>query len=400
MTHSRRPTYVPPEVEAIVIEAVREGYPAHRLVEEGHADNVRSAQRWMQGVRTDNYTTETSPGHPYTKPQTDNIITVQKKLLETQDKFRALLGRYAQSPEGVHGVSTGDEHVPDENPVYVELACLVGGAWLSGQTNQLHVKMGDTADFKDESTYRSMPAHFMRPGHPVIADPMTLTMLHMDNLHRNYKSAMPDASTVEISANHTKRFFYHVSQTLHADWSALGFLNYLDEMGVMFLGPDEDRVILRADKNNQNGFKLLHGDHARGQAGQSIAQTMLADGFVHEVTAQVHVHRSAEYSKSRGDGSVSTGFEIGHLCNSEPWYTRANQNWQSGMAVWWYHPTDFSIPVEFHNIKFRKTGTYMSALLMGNEYRVKIPQTQIAITRTLKGDFRPLRQRSKKESAA
>lgn len=218
-----------------------------------------------------------------------------------------------------------------------------------------------------------LPLHLRLPDAPLV-DPMTFTMSHFDSVQYGWNQVGAKVQLM-LMGNHDVRFFKYLYR--HADalmeYDAIRLAKDLQKAGVLWLGVDEDRILLRRDVElGLYDFKVLHGTYARKWATVAVRAEAEADMYIWD-TVQFHVHRVNEHVHTMGDGRMIRLFEGGCLCHLQPHWSKTTKNWQQGIHLAAYHPTDLSQPAEYHNLLFRRDGQHLTAVLDGMEYRVKIP---------------------------
>lgn len=360
------------------------------LFYEGIASSRRNAQNWVKAYKENNYTTFTSYGHTYTQPDDyDPATALQDMVRSQQNVFSNLWRDLKENGEEVALSLTTDWHLPDHNPVALELCRLVTQAWFSGEDNVLHLNAGDMWDFPTISRHQNnVPFWLLYPGCSSPGDYMMLTMHAFEEEMKAWADVGP---TVMITGNHDVRFIRHVFQAapLVAAWGIQQFVEQVARTGLTWMGNGFGKIVFR-DHMDMAGIEILHGEFARKGAGNSIRAQAEADGMVYGTYIQGHVHRVGQWTRSRANGPHLQGYEVGCIQNIQPLYSDRTTDWQNGMLLMRFNPHNDNLP-EIHNLLFsqRKYGSkwYLTAQLEGNEFKVRVPNKLFFNHRMRRGMF-------------
>jgi hypothetical protein len=379
MTHK---IMIPAHALVAVKEIVEKGIPATSLESRGIAESKRTAQLWVKAYREGNYKTFTSPGHRHTgQDEYSPSRALQDYVSSQQLKYQALLQEYSNNNDDVYIAITSDWHLPDHNPVAMELARLVSQAWLSGNQNALHIINGDIWDLPTMGRFNNnVPFWMLYPECNSPEDYMMVTMHHTD---LEMKAWMDVAQNhLLITGNHDIRFIRYVfTAAPHiASWGTEQFMQQVSRSGITWLGNGVSRLVMSKYKT-----LILHGEFARKGAGNSIRAQAEAEAYFYDLYIQSHVHRLGNFTRSRGDGSQVRGYEMGCIQNLQPLYTDRTQDWQHGIMLMCLSRNS-AFP-EVINVPFEECGKYLCARLDGNEFRVEIPGKHIDMRMKRRGIF-------------
>jgi hypothetical protein len=261
----------------------------------------------------------------------------------------------------------GDEHYPYQDNAAIEVAAAI----CQDFAPDVITDWSDLWDMSEFGRWEDANTAFQ---HIWGGDVRNLINTYAGN-RAIWRDAAPNAVSLALPGNHDMRIFRALRTGAKnvADYTLDYFVRDIRQHGSLWFGWSEYYIELSP------GLVVLHGYHATKNIMTTIKNTMQRFGFQRSVVAN-HVHREGYYNMHGLDHDIQ-GWVSGCLCQLQPHYSPAPQDWNHGIVLGYYDPVSWHCAL--YNVRIMQIGSYYEAHWGDKAYRERLPGSVFAMPERL-----------------